>query len=255
MPVEPAQHGTRALNRGNVPLPARHTLLSQAVELSNRDAAVVRLVGQFRQTTAAHIWQAVFPGLSRIPIDRCLERLVRLHYLRRLGRTTDGLKGGASAFVYGLGPAAWYYLDKPGRYKADSGVRQHAVAVSRIHADLLCAQRSGLLELIDCKVEQPVGRAQADLLVVIKTQVGRTRLFALEVETTRKRPAYLLDKCKNYNAAYHEQDGGVFPVVIFAVPHEWLARDVSAKMRAAQAPSELFRVTTFDGIVALLVAT
>ena len=51
--------------------------------LSERDAAVVRLVGRFRQLTSRHVACVLLADVTEMPVNRSLRRLLAMGYLTR----------------------------------------------------------------------------------------------------------------------------------------------------------------------------
>src|SRR5262249_33397174 len=68
--------------------------------VSERDRAVVELIGRFRQMTAGQIGAALFADVSsKTPLDRCLKRLVEGRALGRLSRPVGAGGGGEEAHI------------------------------------------------------------------------------------------------------------------------------------------------------------
>ena len=61
-------------------------MISLPPPLSERDAAVVWLVGRFRQLTSRHLRCVLFHEVMEMPVNRSLRRLVAQGYLTRLPR-------------------------------------------------------------------------------------------------------------------------------------------------------------------------
>lgn len=235
--------GTWRVNRDNE-APGRSTVrvLDSLMTLSERDTLAVRMVADFHQATASQIKEVLFADVARISLERCLRRLVSRKYLRRIARQPAGEKGGSGAYVYELGVAGWYYMNKRGTFRPRLSIDYHALAVVDVFVSLVKAERAEQLEILACKLESAIGHARADMLAEIGlTQLGKKRSIAFEVEATRKRPSYVLEKCTNYARAYDEKDGGVFPFVVFVVPQAWMVKELGRLLKGIR-HAELFKV-------------
>lgn len=221
-----------------------------------RDVEIIRRVGEFRQLTSTHLKTLIFPDVSRVNLDRRLERLQATQYLRRLGRVPAGEKGGSGAYVWQLGPAGWYELSMRGFYSPRSTIDYHGLQVADAYVVLIEAERAGALTLVNYRVELPMTYTRADLYIEIGLDaINKERHIAVEIEATRKRPSYIAKKCEHYMAGFKEADGGVIPYVVFVVPHEWMKAEVKRTLAKVSGEyRDMFKVCTFDGYVPLLTA-
>ncbi|ROP38983.1 replication-relaxation family protein [Saccharothrix texasensis] len=219
-------------------------------ELSERDRAVVELVGRFRQLTTKQVRALNFANLaSPTPADRTLKRLVERKYLARLERLLGGHRGGSAQYVYQLGRAGWKLLYRPGAYWAPRAVNLHALAVADCFVALKEAEQRAELEVIsfitepDCHQIVSQVRLTPDAYVEL-TAHGQKLTSWLEVDRGTEHLGVIQEKCERYWQAFRSgQWDGVFPYVLFIVPDERRKRAVHQVFQAGPAEAaELFSV-------------
>lgn len=227
-------------------------------QFTERDRAVVELVGRFRQVSAQQIGAALFSeSASKTPLDRCLKRLVARHYLARLSRPVGGDGGGSAQFVYQLGRDGWRLLDRPGQYWAPRAINWHVLAFADCYVRLLGAEQEDTLTLLSFEPEPSchVAVGSVSLTPDAMTEIGvralgiKFRLW-LEVDRASEHRRVIQDKCVRYWRAYQAWDGEVYPFVAFVVPDERRRREIRSVI--AGGPSEaqaLFRVLLPDELV------
>lgn len=213
------------------------------VRPAGRDLAVLRRVAEFRQLSSSHIYALAFHDRSGTVLDRCLLRLVRMGLLRRIGRMpSDMVKGGAGAFVYQLGSKGWALLDLSGRWRAQA-LNHHTLDVATAYMSLVQAERDGRLRIRHYQREVAVGRAQADLEVVLDLpDDGRLHSF-VELDRDRQRPTVIQGKLNAYIEAWCAHKGAQFPRVLFLVPDELRKRQIENEVsRLPEHDQALFSV-------------
>ncbi len=257
-------------------------------ELSPRDLHVLHLLAGHRFLTTQHLECFVFaPHLTPLSAARTSRRVMRrlagCRLVRSLRRNVGGLYGGSMALVwhltttgYRVVAAALGQLDEPDR--AVRRVREpsttylaHHLAVADARLSILRAsQRPDGFQLVTVDTEpdcwrrfQILGRTAllaADLHVVTRSLDGEfeDRWF-LEVDRATEHPPAVLRKCLTY--AQYRRTGdeqaraGVFPLVVWAVPHEQrvrrLERAISGDRRRDPG---VFRVVTRDRLGDLIAA-
>ncbi len=210
--------------------------------LSERDAAVVRLVARFRQLTSQHVACVLFHDVTAMPVHRSLRRLLALGYLTRFPRVFgDG--GGSHGWVYQLGRKGWSFAERAGTFKKAYKPNWHALMVADIYCDLLEASRAGRYELVGFELEverTPVKEPiRPDAVIHIKGQLSTAALL-LEAEIGSHDLKSVDNKCAAYWQASRAQPDD-FRVVIFAVPDgEHMRRVKNATNAGPSGSSALF---------------
>lgn len=187
--------------------------------LSERDAAVVRLVASFRQLTSCHVACVLFADVTQMPVNRSLRRLVASGYLTRLPRVFgDG--GGSHGWIYQLGPRGWVFAERTGTFKRVYKPNWHALMVADIYCDLLEAARSGRYTLTGFELEverTPASEPIRPDAVIQLEGGGQIATVLLEAETGSHVLRSPDNKCHAYWQASRAYEGD-FPTVLFAVP-------------------------------------
>lgn len=200
--------------------------------LSERDAAIVKLVGRFGQLAAGHVRALVFhTNQSPTPVNRVLARLTANKVLARIERRlVGGTGGGSGQSVYQLGPKGHTFLRIERRYWPYRAVNYHMLAIADAYVALKEAERAGQLKVLNAATEpdtwHTVAGAElrpdmfADLGLVEKRQ--RVPLF-IEVDMGTERQRQIKDKLDRYAHAWRHSDGSeleVFPLVLFLTPDD-----------------------------------
>lgn len=250
MAVEPLQPSTGALTRHNSGVRKRHgTPLVRTMSVLPRDAALLRLVGQYKQASTSQLKALFFANTSREMLYRSLERLQGQLMLRRVGWRGVGGTGGSGAQVWQLSERGHEWAGVNRAYVRYTSVDDHALLMVDIELALRVAETLGVLRIIELAVEQKHGHSRPDMTVkYIVTTEQHIRYTVIEAEATRKRQAYTLDKLDRYKRTHDEQDGGSFPVVRFVAADELLELDLRRQLRGQD--KEMFRLTTLGKVVA-----
>lgn len=228
-------------------------------QLSQRDQAVVELIGQFKQLTAGHIRDVLFADLaSHTPVDRTLKRLVDRSYLVRLQRLVGGDRGGSHQYVYQLGRAGWRLQARPGRHWAPRAVNLHTLAIADCFAALKRAEQAGELEVIRYETEPACHRSVGsvsllpDLFIEVGCRARGTKVAAwLEVDRATEADDDIQDKCVRYWRAYQLWQEAFYPTVVFVVPDERRVRQVRRVVESGPVDArKLFEVSTFHDFAA-----
>lgn len=219
--------------------------------LSSRDQAVIKLIGDFRQLSAAHIRTALFAGTtSKTPLDRCLKRLVEHRYLVRLSRLVGGDGGGSAQYVYQLGRAGWRLLGREGDYWVPRSVNLHTLAIADSHQRLVQAEHDGWLTVItfepepNCHVSVGSVRLTPDAYTEIGLHEQRLKIgLWLEVDRGTEKGEVIREKCIRYWRAYQTWEDEVFPYIAFVVPDLARSRVIERVIESGPVEAqELFRV-------------
>ncbi len=212
--------------------------------LSERDAAVVRLVVSFRQLTSRHVACALFPEVTEMPVNRSLRRLLASNYLTRIPRVFgDG--GGSHGWIYQLGRRGWAFAERAGTFKRSYKPNWHALMVAVIYCDLLEASRAGRYTLtgFELKVERtPANEPIRPDAVIGLERDGKAATVLLEAETGSHVLRSLDNKCRAYWNASRAY-GDDFPAVLFATPDgEHMRRVRNATNAGPDGSASLFDV-------------
>lgn len=259
--------------------PGRPGLTALAERLSDRDQAVLTVLQRHRFLTTDHLQQLVFVNhRSSVSAARvCRSVLARLEADRlidRLDRRVGGLHGGSATSVWALSGTGQRLLGlKAGRgssvrVRAPGGAFiRHYLAVADVHLALLRADHDRQLDLLNLELEpacwrpflDPMGVRQVlkpDLFAVTATADYEDHWF-IEVDRGTEGIPTLIRQCRayvRYRASGQEQvKSGVFPRVIWLLPHEERQRRFQAALSATRSlDSELFRAVTADGFLPVI---
>jgi hypothetical protein len=202
---------------------------------------------------------------------RALRRLAEWRILDRQPRSVGGRRAGSRGYIYSLGPAGVRLLDR------ESGVRVRCLGVpgDRFVAHVLSctelvvrmeeAARRGDLELIEAPQTEPEcwrsflagfgGRVvlRPDLFVRIGAGTLEDRWF-VEVDMATEASGTLTAKFKRYLAHYRsgreQHEHGIYPRVLWAVPHGRRAAQVGEVLRRQPVEAQrLLSVCLLDEVV------
>jgi hypothetical protein len=252
-------------------------LASLATTLSERDLAIVGDVARLRFLTAGQLsrlhFAAIPKPLTRIRrVQRSLGRLVERGVLIRCQRRVGGGRSGSASFTYA--PAAEGI--RLASYLAGSGIPrprvaepgtwfiEHTVAVNDVYVQVVEAERSGAVELLDYQAEpdcwrtflDPIGRdvhLRPDAFVALGMAELEQRSF-VEVDRGTEGSAALRRKLGTYVDYWHsnaeQQRHGVFPRVVWQVGEQRRAGVLHALIEELPAGAQqLFVVTLAAGTV------
>jgi hypothetical protein len=272
----------RAANDSSSPRHSRvsdRRLDSILAELSDQDHAVVAFLGQVRLATgvqiARRLWGSEVPSDSKAyAARRALRRLEGWRVLDRLPRRMGGVRAGSASIVYSLGPAGRRLLTRYGfdakrlTTPGDRFVR-HTLAITELVVGLHAADLAGDLDLIELQTEPRCWRSfvglmgarltlKPDLFVRVGSGAFEDRWW-IEVDLATEAGPTVLSKAKVYLSHFRSGEEqrlhGVYPRVVWAVPDERRAEQVTAALcdlsRGAQ---RLFSVWLYDEVVGRLAA-
>lgn len=220
------------------------------MELTPRDLEVLSLIGRFTQLASSHLTELVFADRSHTVPDKALGRLVRSHYLSRVGRRASSDKGGAGAFVYQLGRFGRALLEYEGR--ASSTVNNHALMVADTYLELRRAENAGVFALKDWDVERPVPPAvRADLFVTLDfPQQSRSGSYFLEIDMGTEAPKRIREKLAGYWRAVETSTEDWFPYVVFVVRQQARKAEIERTIRRLpEERREMVRVCVFGELI------
>src|SRR3954469_23698028 len=253
--------------------PGRVAAADLAPRLSDRDHAVLELVGAHRFLTTRQLYAFTFqPSPSTTSEStarvcrRVLLRLERWGLLQRPVRRIGGLQAGSASSVWMLTTAGQRLrnqrrgLGAVGRVREPGeGFVRHYLAIAETHLALIEAARAKRLELLRVQIEPaswrcytgPAGSSlvlKPDLYAVTATGAYEDHWFC-EIDRGTESLPTLIKQCRQYEAyrrsGREQADSGLFPLVLWVVPDEPRA----AKLRHALQTSReldagLFRITT-----------
>lgn len=250
-------------------------------QLTEHDQAVLMSVSELRFVTGSQLARMHFAGsldtaASARAARRALLRLTRLGLLERLPRQVGGARAGSAGFVYRLGLAGQRLAMERGWQSKRRWRRSvipgtmflaHALQVAELHTQLVEADRSRRLEMLELSAEPACWRsyggvgAQASVLkpdsylrlgagdfefvYFIEVDMGTEGSRAVERQLRR----YL-----DYEASGKEQlKRGVFPKVLWlAVTPERVDAIRACIERLPSGARELFQVELFTDVVQVI---
>ena len=210
--------------------------------LSERDRAIIGLVGQFKQLTTN---QLAVLGLGLSPshtsVKRVLARLVVGKYLARIARPVGGMGGGSAQYVYQLGRAGHRLLERPGSYWAYRSVNEHTLAIADSYLALKKVEGRGGLTVIRFQTEPSCHLSVAgiqltpDAYVELGVIAPAARFeFWFELDRGTEHDKKIQGKCIRYWHVYSspQWDRPYFPYVLFIVPDERRQAEIQRVIRA-----------------------
>lgn len=240
--------------------------------LSERDLAVLEAVAKLRVVCTRQVERLHFTTGSPLSRGRAARRalaaLAEDGLVVRLERQIGGVRAGSSGYLWSLGSTGQHLLDRRG----PAGGRQrrrpwtpslsflaHRLAITELYVELVEGSRAGRGELVRYDSEPdswrsitgPTGghlRLKPDAFAVLGLGDFEDAWF-IEVDLATESPMALQRKCRTYITHYRtgrEQAAwGVYPLVVFVVPH--LARASVVRRVTTSFPKAehaIFRVTT-----------
>jgi hypothetical protein len=220
-------------------------------KLTNTDRAVLGLVARVRLCSGGQLerlfWSEGDPGSRARQARRALRQLTEWRVLDRQPRSIGGRRAGSRGFLYSLGPSGARLLER------ETGVRTtrlgvpgerfttHVLSCSELVVRLQEAHRRGELEVIEIQGEPQCWRGflagfgarlmlKPDLFVRIGVGALEDR-WMVEVDLATEARGTLTAKFKRYLDHYRsgseQREHGVYPRVLWAVPHDRRASQVT----------------------------
>lgn len=248
-----------------------------STQLSPLDCAVLGLVARTRLCSGAQLerlfWSEGQPESRARQARRTLRQLTEWRILDRQPRPIGGRRAGSRGYIYSLGPSGVRLLDR------ESGVRvrrlgtpgdrfiAHVLSCTELVVRMEEAARQGDLDVIEIQSEPECWRGflsgfaarvvlKPDLFVRIGVGALEDR-WMIEVDLATEASGTLLTKFKRYLSHYRsgseQRNHGIYPRVLWAVPHQRRAAQVEEVLR--RLPSEarrLFTVCLLDDVIARL---
>lgn len=245
--------------------------------LSDYDQAIISFLADVRLATGVQLARRLWS--SRKPTDakayaarRTLRRLEDWRVIDRLGRRMGGVRAGSASIVYCLGPAGRRLLARQGDEKnrlTAPGERfvRHTLAVTELVVRLHEADLAGELDLIALQTEPRCWRPfsglmgarltlKPDLFVRIGSGAFEDRWW-IEVDLATEAATTVLSKSKvylsHYRAGEEQRRHGVYPRVVWAVPDQKRAEQVTdALSELPLGAQRLFAVWPYEEVVGRL---
>lgn len=244
--------------------------------LTDRDLAIIADIGRFKVMKGSHIERLFFAHCSDKSRARnrqaVLKRLEDRGVITYVGdRQKAGAKRGSTPYLY--------TLDIAGQQLAQTGTRPrrpyswyeptiaHFLAVVDIYVDLVEADRSGLLTLLDFQAEPYSWRdfgsrtlkpdAFAQIGIRHSDGTGRKSSFFIEVDRANQYGTKIDTKLPQYLAYYRHdrmtQPDRAFPRVVFLAPDDKRVAYLNRLIGEYPEPPNLFAIGFLeDPVTALL---
>jgi len=220
--------------------PAR--LAAGAANTSPREQVVSATMRKLRIATGAQLERLHFADVGARERRRVLARLVERRLLAQLARRVGGVRAGSAGATFalgtlgqrltdGTGPARGYRVERP--WTPGAAFVGHAIAVTEVVVRLVEAERQGRLALAAYQGEPECWRRflgpggapetlKPDLY--LQVAVGAfVDFWFIEVDRDTESVRALQRKCEQYrrywSSGQEQHRRGVFPRVLFVVPH------------------------------------
>jgi hypothetical protein len=252
-----------------------------AAEMSELDWTLLSFVSAVRLATGKQLgrrfWSAAREGDSAEAraARRALARLARHRVLDPLPRRIGGRRAGSGAIVFRVGVAGVKLLAQrgfqPRRLDAPGALYvAHTLACTELVVELHDADQAGELECIEVQSEPACWRGflgpgaarlmlKPDLFARIGAGSASEDRWFIEIDLATEASGTLQRKAARYLAHYRsgseQADHAVYPRVLWAVPNEHRAGQVTDALRhLPDEASRLFNVRLLDETVAFLAA-
>lgn len=225
--------------------------------LGARDVEILRATSNLRLVTGGQLRRLVFAGPTASSTNtriarRSLARLTTLNFLQRLERRVGGIRAGSSSYVYALTPQGAGAI---GERASRSRLREpsltfalHQLAIAEVVVQLHELRDRGEISELRLTYEPAcwrplhdgtgsalkpdlfavIGRSDSELVVFIEVDNGTEHAGAL----ARKLALY-----RDHYASGHEQRvEGVFPEVLWQVPDDRRAQQLSTAIQRFAGP-------------------
>jgi hypothetical protein len=211
-----------------------------AADLSDRELAILSTLDRVQLATGAQLEALHFANNSGRHRRRVLQSLADLRLIARLDRQIGGVRAGSAGFLFALDIGGQHVLERlsnrPVRRPTTPGAMftRHVLAVTNIYVGLVLAERRGLVQILDFETELAAWRrypGPGGGVAILKpdafVRLGNGAFldaFWLELDRATESPQTLARKADMYRAYYasgvEQRRHGVFPRVLWCVPHE-----------------------------------
>ena len=252
-------------------------LVELAAQLSERDHAVLDVVGAHRFLTTRQVHAFAFAHhhatheSSERVCRRVLQRLERWGLLQRPVRRVGGLQAGSASSVWMLTTAGQRLRNLRTGHGAVGRVREpgegfirHYLAIADAHLALVAAARAKRLELLAVQIEPAAWRRYSgptgspmtlkpDLSAVTASGEFEDHWF-IEVDRATESIPTLLRQCRQYEtyrrSGNEQARVGLFPLVLWVVPDETRADKLRSGLEGSRDfERRLFRISTPESFI------
>ncbi len=274
--------GSRQISVPNVSLPSRSSSRVSARQLDHisrhltqLDQDVLDLLADVRIASGDHLRRRFWAEGEATPESRArmgrraLRRLVDWRVLDVLPRRVGGIRAGSDGLIYHLGPAGLRLRAQRGfeaKRLSAPGDRyiNHTLTVAETVVRLHEADRAGELDVIEVQTEPRCWRGflgpfgsrlivKPDLFVRLGAGAFEWRAF-VEIDRSTESRGTLIRKGRvyldHYRSGSEQRESGVYPQVVWSVPDDRRAEQLTAALSALPIEaSKLFVVTRFEELI------
>ena len=222
---------------GRSPYVTARRLADLSGSLSPRDRDVLTTLRRVRVASGQHLERLHFTDVTRRQTRSVLASLVARRLVSRLPRVVGGVRAGSAGYVYALDVAGLRLLQlgqpRPQRpWSIGQTFLAHSLAVTQLYVELVEADRTGGLRLVEFATEPACWRwfsgpgggrvaLKPDGFAVVRLG-GFEDTWFLEVDRATESMPTISRKADAYRQYWQsgteQAHGGVFPVVLWLVP-------------------------------------
>ncbi len=250
-------------------------------QLSERDVAILTDIERFRLLKTPQIRRLHFTAghdtisAATRACTRVLTRLRGHDLISPLERRIGGVRQGSASLTWQLASTGERFLrhlykrQYRRRYREPSHeFADHTLTVAELGVQLSEADRHGTIELIELAIEGPAYRSfigshgaketlKPDLYAITAT-ADFEHHWQIEADRGREHGPHLLRKLNAYHRYFksgrYQAEHGLFPSVLWVVPDDGRAHQLSRLITDEALPPNLFQICTFGEFIDLVVS-
>lgn len=244
------------------------------VGLSDRDLDVLQSLREYRLLQSHQLQRLHFADHASLASGarvcrRVLRRLSEQRLVVRLERRIGGARAGSAGHVYALSPLGARLLGQTTRKRhrePTAGFVAHTLAIAELGTSLTAAVWNSDLVGWQLQTEPQCWRTfhgaghqmtlKPDLAVTLTDQDYELRWF-VEIDLATESKTVIQRKCQTYTAYFRSDQEqaahGLFPKVLWVVPHDERARQIETAIASAQRIEQrLFAIVTTEQALEVL---